>query len=197
MKAPRSIIVLSLITVAVVSVIASGQQSKQRRPAREKWDRISMQARVVAIDSQAREVTLRGPEGELVTVQAGEGIERFNEISVGDAVHAAFWIYMKAEFRDPTDEERDEPLVIVAEAGKFARDMPPGAVAGALMQAIVTIEIINRPDMLVTVKGPRGRYVSIPVADPGLITQLRVGEVTVITYAEVLALALEKVEGME
>jgi hypothetical protein len=193
MKALRPIIVLSLIAIAVTSITASAQQSEERRPSREKSEQVSMRAGVVAIDLETREVLLRGPEGGLVTIKADETVERFNEISVGDFVNVEFWAYMKAEFRDPTPEETQEPLVILAEAGKAPKDMPPGGAVGAVVKAVVTIEIINRPDMVVTVKGPRGQYVSIPVADPTLITQLRVGEVTVITYAEALALTLEKV----
>jgi hypothetical protein len=195
MKTLKSIIVLSLITIVVTTITASTQQSEERRPQRERWNQVSMWARVVAIDWKNREVLLQGLEGNLVTVEADESVERFNEISIGDYVNAEFWTYMKAEFRNPTPEEIQEPLVILAEAGKASRDMPPGAIVGAVVKAVVTIEIINRPDMVVTVKGPGGRYVSIPVADSTLITQLRIGEVTIITYAEALALVLEKVGG--
>ena len=58
----------------------------------------------------------------------------------------------------------------------------------------VTVEIINRPDMLVTIKGPAGNYVTITMQDHQLIEQLNVGEVGILTYAEALALSLEKVK---
>jgi hypothetical protein len=193
MNARGTIAVFSLIAVAGISIPAMAQQSEERRPSREKWEQVSMQARVEAIDLQTREVLLRGMEGNLVTLEADESVERFDEIGLGDVVKVEFWTYMKAEFRDPTPEERQEPLVILAETDKAPKDLAPGGAVGALVKAVVTIEIINRPDMIVTVRGPQGRYVSIPVADPVLITQLQVGEVTVITYAEALAMTLEKI----
>ena len=57
-----------------------------------------------------------------------------------------------------------------------------------------TIEIINREDKLVTIKGPRGKYVTLPAKDPALLEELKIGEVLVMTYAEALALSLEKVK---
>lgn len=185
---------LSMISLTVMSVIALGQEAGERHPTREKWDHVAVKARVETIDLEKREAVLRGPEGNLVTVEADETVERFHEIKVGDFVAADFWTYIKAEFRDPTPEELKEPLVILEEAGKAPEGMPPEAVVGALIRAVVTIEIINRPDMLVTVKGPRGQYVTIPAADPELMTQLHIGEVVVLTYAEALALALQKTD---
>ena len=193
MKLLKPSVVLSLIMIAAITITASAQQNKERRPLREKWDEVSMQGTVVAIDWQNREVLLRGSEGNLVTLEAGETVQRFKEIRIGDIVNAEYWSYMKAEFRDPTPEEKQEPLKILTDIERAPDNEPPSGAAGAMVRAVVTIEIINRPDMIVTVKGPNGWYTSIPVADPTLITQLRIGEVVIITYAEALALALEKV----
>jgi len=45
---------------------------------------------------------------------------------------------------------------------------------------------------LVTIKGPRGNYVTLPVEDESLLEDLKIGEVGVITYIEAFALAIEK-----
>ena len=98
-----------------------------------------------------------------------------------------------AEFRNPTPEEILEPLVVIAEAGKVDLDMPPGAAIGALVKALVTVEVINRPYMDVVVKGPQGNFVTIPVEDPSLIQTLNVGKVVILTYGEAMALYIEKI----
>ena len=91
-------------------------------------------------------------------------------------------------------DELSEPLVVVAEAGKAPEGMDPSAGLGAVVKAVVTVEIINRPEMLVTIMGPRGNYMTIPVEDYDMIQQLNVGQVVVLTYAEAVALSLTKVE---
>jgi hypothetical protein len=185
---------IATLLVALVFSAAFGQQGEERRPSKEKWEHINIQATIEAIDLETRELILRGPKGNLVTVVADERVQRLNEFKVGDIISADYWIYIMAEFRDPTPEEMAEPLVILAEAGKAPKELPPAAAVGAVVKAVVTIEIINRPDMEVTVRGPRGNYVSFPATDQALLEQLNVGEIAIMTYAEALALSLEKVD---
>jgi len=71
--------------------------------------------------------------------------------------------------------------------------MAPGAIVGAVMRGVVTIEALNRPYMVATVKGPRGNYVTIPMEDAEFMTKLHIGQVVILTYAEAVAVSLEKV----
>ena len=160
---------------------------------REMWYSEELQGTITALDSDSREVTVVGQEGNIVTLTAGEEVERFNEFEVGDLIKLEYWTYMMAEFRNPTPEEILEPLVVIAEAGKVDLDMPPGAAIGALVKAVVTVEVINRPYMDVVVKGPQGNFVTIPVEDPSLIQTLNVGKVVILTYGEAMALYIEKI----
>jgi hypothetical protein len=45
---------------------------------------------------------------------------------------------------------------------------------------------------LVTIKGPRGKYMTFPVEDKALLGQLKVGELVIMTYAEAIAVSLVK-----
>ena len=59
---------------------------------------------------------------------------------------------------------------------------------------MTTIEGLDRPTQTITVKGPRGNYLTARVADPSNLTQMRIGENIVVTYTEALAISLEKSE---
>jgi len=168
--------------------------AQEKRPSREKWDQVSMQGTVTEINAETREITLMGSDGGLVTMTAGEEVERFNEIAVDDVIKFEYYTYLKAEFRDPTPEEVAEPVQMIAEAGKAPEGVDPAAAVGAVVKAVVTIEALNRPFMVATVSGPNGNYVSIPVEDEKLMTELHIGEVLILTYAEAVAIGLEKVE---
>ena len=179
---------IGLLTLVGMSLFAQEDQ----RPPREKWFLESVEGTVKEIDAATRAITLVGNEGEMVTFTASNEVKRFDEIAVGDVISFEYWTYIKAEFRRPTLEELAEPVQMIAEAGKAPDDMAPGAVVGAVVKAVVSIEIINRPYMLVTVRGPQGNYTTLPVEDPMLIEQLNVGEIVILTYAEAVAVALEK-----
>lgn len=151
-----------------------------------------MEGTVTEIVKETREITLKGENGNLATMTAGESVERFDEIAVGDVIAFEYYTYLKAEFREPTAEEIAEPLQMIAEAGKAPEGIDPAAVVGAVVKAVVTIEMLNRPYMLATVKGPNGNYTTIQMEDPELITKLNIGEVVILTYAEAVAVSLTK-----
>jgi len=185
---------LLFICFAFIYSDVFSQPGENRRPAQEKWDYVQVQATVQAVDYMKREVTLMGPNGNIMTVDVDENVKRLNGIKVGDIVATEYWVYLMAEFRDPTADELLVPLVMIEEGGKAPEWMDPSAAVGATVKAVVTIEIINLPAMEVTVKGPRGRYVSVAVEDQNLIKQLNVGEVGILTYAEAMALSLKKIK---
>ena len=180
-----------LILLAFFTINSYGQDD------REKWSLVSAQGKVTEINKETRDITLMGSQSELVTITASDAVKRFDEISVGDMVTFEYYTYMKAEFRQPTPEELNEPLVVLAEGGKAPESMDPGAIVGAQVKAVVTIEILNRPAMIATVKGPRGNYTSIPMEDEALMTQLHIGQVVIITYMEAMAVSLEKVKSLD
>lgn len=183
-------IVLIAFTFATITLSA---QENQERPSREKWSLVTMEGTVTKIVKETREVTLMGPQGGLVTITAGEAVERFDEIAVDDVIAFEYWTYMKAEFREPTEEELAEPIVVVVDAAKAIEGMDPAAVVGAIVKAVVTIEVLNRPFMLATIKGPRGNYMTIQMEDEKLITELHIGQVLILTYAEAIVVSLNKV----
>jgi len=193
MKTPK-IYAMLFMAMAFVTINTYAQDTEETKSERERYMEVEMQGTVTAINAETREITLMGTDGGLQTITAGDAVERFDEIAVDDVLKFDFITYIKAEFRAPTEEEVAEPLQIMAEAGKAPEGMDPAAVVGAVVKAVVTIEALNRPYMMATVSGPAGNYVSIPMEDEKLMTELRIGQVFILTYAEAMAIALEKVE---
>lgn len=155
---------------------------------------VSVTASVEAIDYATREATLKGPLGNTVTFTVDQRVQRLNEIKVGDLIRADYYISIAAELRKPTPEEEEHPLVVLDAAGKAPPGTSPAAGGLRRFKVVTTIEGLDRPTETITVKGPRGNYLTARVADPSRLTQMRIGEHIVITYTEALAISLEKVE---
>jgi len=185
---------VSLFSIIFISVSAMAESKPDEFLVAERWDEFEIDAKVQEIDLASRKVTLMGLNGNLITVIAGNDVKRLDEIKVGDIVAVEYATYISAEIRKPTAAEESEPLVIVADAGKAPAGKPPGAKVGAIVQAVVSIEIINRPFSTVTVKGPRGNYVTIPVENKELLKAVTVGQRIVMIYAESVAISLIKVK---
>lgn len=133
-----------------------------------------------------------GSEGNLVTITVGEAVERFDEIAVDDKITFDYVVYVIAEIREPTPEELAEPLVVVVEAAKVPENLAPAGAVRAMVKAVVTIEALNRPFMLGTVKGPRGNYLTLPLKYPVFMEKLHIGQLLILTYAETTAVSLTK-----
>ena len=193
MRFNRLLLVL-VFNLLFASSLLFAQEGKEDLPPKEFWDHITFHASIEAINLESREVTLSGPQGHVVTVEAHERVERLHEFEVGDMVYVEYWTYIKAEFREPTPEERENPLVVVAEGGKAPEGMDPSAAVGAVVKALVTVDLINRTEGYATIRGPRGKYMTIQVADRNVLNQIKVNDEIIMTYAEALAISLEKVE---
>jgi len=160
-------------------------------PTREDAVLVSITATIEAIDYEKREATLKGPLGNSVTFTVDDRVERLNEFKAGDAVVADYYVSMAFELREPTAEEKAEPLVITEGAGKAPAGTTPAAGGLSQIKAVCTIEGLDRPTETVTLKGPLGRYATVRVADPANLPHLRIGETVVVTYTEALAISLE------
>jgi len=182
------------LTILLISQISFAQETDNEIPTKEKFELIEMQGTINEIDKDSREITIIGSRGELHTFTAGPEVERFDEIEVGEVITFDFYKYIKAEFRKPTVEELAEPLVVLAEAGKAGFDVEPGAALGAVVKAVVTIQVVNMPFMFVNIQGPQGNFTTIHLEDKALIQKLHVGQVVILTYAEAVAVTLTKVE---
>jgi hypothetical protein len=198
MKACFSYPVLCAALVAVGQIAV--QSAEERSVASDKpMSRVeavlvSATASVEAIDYTNREVTLKGPLGNQVTFTVDQRVKRFNEIKVGDLVQADYYVSLAAELRKPTPEEKKHPIVLLDAAGKAPPGTSPAAGGLRRFKVVTTIEGLDRPTQTVTVKGPRGNYLTARVADPSRLTQVRIGENIVITYTEALAISLEKTQ---
>ncbi|GGZ72969.1 hypothetical protein GCM10007028_07540 [Algibacter mikhailovii] len=174
--------------------LSFAQEAKNDMPTKEKVAYVELMGTIKEINKETREITVIGSEGELHTFTAGEDVKRFDEIAVGEVITFGFYKFLKAEFRKPTEEEIAEPLMVIADAEKAGMDMEPGVVIGAMVKAVVTIQVINLTYMYVTIKGPQGNYTTIDVEDEELIKKLHVGQVVIMTYGEAIAVSLTKVE---
>lgn len=161
---------------------------------RERLTLVTMEGTITEIEKETREITLKGGDGELATVTAGPEVKRFDEFAVGDIITFDYYTYLKAEFREPTSAEKAEPLVVMEGEDRAPMGEAPAGAIGEMIKAVVTIEVLNRPQMFAVVEGPNGNYVTIPTTDAAFMEKLHIGQVLILTYAEAVAVSLSKVE---
>lgn len=185
-------LILSFNSVALLAADNSGP--KTARLARQDALLVTVTASVEAIDLKSREVTLKGPLGNTVTFVVDQRVKRLNEVKAGDLVRADYYVSIAADLRKPTAEEAKTPVVLLDAAGKAPAGTSPAAGGLRRFKVVTTIEGLDRPTQTITVKGPRGNYLTARVENADNLTQMRIGENIVVTYTEALAVSLEKAE---
>jgi Cu/Ag efflux protein CusF len=155
---------------------------------------IEATATVMGIDLPKREVTLKGPEGNIETLELGPDVRRITEIKVGDTVNVQYYIGMAAELRAPTEEEKKEPFKIIDDTARAPKTEAPAGIKARTIRVVATVESMDQAAHTVTLKGPKGRYHTVQVEDPAVMAKVKKGDTVVVTAAEALAVSLEKAE---
>jgi hypothetical protein len=189
-----SILCSAILATSQCVALYADDQPASEPISRERAVLVTISASVENIDYTNREVTLKGPLGNEVTFTVDQRVKRFDEIKVGDFVHADYYISIAAEVRKPTAEEEAHPIMLLDAAGKAPPGTSPAAGGLRRFKVVTTIEGLDRPTQRITVKGPRGHYFTTRVEDPSVLTQVRLGDNVVVTYTEALAVSLQKAE---
>jgi Cu/Ag efflux protein CusF len=153
---------------------------------------VTATATVQELDVEKREVTLKGPLGDISTLKVAEEVKRLNEIKVGDKVTAKYYVSIAGELREPTEEEKKNPIMVVTGTAKAPKTSAPAAGEVNVIRVVATVEGLERPTRLLVLKGPRGKYMSVRARDVKRLEQLHLGDTIVVTFTEALAISVEK-----
>jgi hypothetical protein len=149
---------------------------------------------VVAVDKAQRLVTLRGEDGRIFQVKAGDEVRNFDQIAVGDELRVTYLVALSATLLPP-GEAHTAPEASVMAARAAPGDKPAASV-GAAVSVRVQVESIDAANDIVVCKLSSGELVAHKVAtDEGraFVKRLKPGDLVQLDYAEALALSVEKV----
>jgi hypothetical protein len=189
---PNKLILAALSLILALTAYA--QETKPTAPllSAERTILVTVTAKVQAIDQSKREVTLKGPLGNVVTFVVDERVKRLNEVKVGDEVTADYYVSLAGELRAPTEDEKKSPLTILAGAARAPKGTSPAGGALRAFKVVATVIGLDLPTQSVTLEGPLGNSGSIRAENADNLKKLRLGDTIVVTYTEALAISLQK-----
>jgi hypothetical protein len=151
---------------------------------------VKLSATVKAVDAAKRELTLEGKNGQVQTVKVPPEVKRFDEIAAGDTITVQLEQGLLLEYQ-PAGSEVVEPKVEAAAGRAEPGSAPAGAVAAAV-QSTVEITAIDLKNRMVVFQGPQGGVYQVKAGPKVQIEKLKVGDKLLATYAEAVAIKLEK-----
>ena len=149
---------------------------------------VKITATITAIDKATRDVTLKGPQGNEVTLTVGPDAKNFANLKVGDMVDAQYVEALTLELKKGGGMAvaRTEKS---AAAGAKAGQTPGGAV-GRQVTIVADVVGLDPAKQIVTLKGPQ-RTVDLKVADPEQFKRIAKGDQVEATFTQALALSVE------
>ena len=149
---------------------------------------VDVTAVIIGIDRTTRDITLRGPRNNWVVVTAGPDVKNFDQMNVGDQVHARYTEALVIELKKGND------LAVTRTEEASAKGAAPGAqphgVAGRRITVVADVIAVNRATQTVTLKGPQ-LTVDVKVEDPDQLRRIKKGDQVYATYTQALAMVVE------
>ena len=148
---------------------------------------IDVTAKITAIDAGTREITLKGPQGNEVTVVAGPEVQNFKQLKVGDSVDVQYVQALVLELK----KGGGKPVARTEKAG-VVRAKPgeaPGAAAGRQITVVGDVINVDAATHTVTVRGPK-RTVDLDVQDPEQLKLIAKGDQIEARYTEAAAVSV-------
>ena len=144
---------------------------------------------IVALDATNRIVTLKTAKGRILEVVAGPEVKNFDQLKVGQKVHAEYAEALSLELKKNSGKAAS-----ASEKAGMAAAQPgqkPGAAAGRQITVLADVVGVDHKTHLVTLRGPQGNTIDIKVDDPEQLKNIKKGDQVEAVYTEAVAVMVE------
>jgi hypothetical protein len=140
---------------------------------------------VIAVDQQARTVTVQGQDGQPVTIKVPDQAQNLDQIYPG-ARFLLRYLQSVAVYISPAG---GEPSADVASSMQLAeKGATPGGVITQVVQIQARVDAIDYNDRTVVLTGPEGNSVTLTVDQRvKRFNEVKVGDIVVVGYTQALA----------
>lgn len=182
---------IAAATLCVTGMASAEETAKPETPVKGEVVMASVEvtAQVTKIDHKTREVTLKTEDGKEYNFVADAAVKNLDQVNKGDLVTITYTEAVAYELNKSA-----KALGVEATAGAKTAEpgAKPAAAIGQKVKMTVEIAAIDTKVPSVTFKGPAGNTRTIKVQHPEKLEGVKVGDTVDITYAEAIAVKVEK-----
>jgi Cu/Ag efflux protein CusF len=189
MKMQLTAALISCVVFALPAWAQTTSPPTGKMPGAAEGSVVKVHGTVAAVDKENRTITLKGPKGRTVTLDVQDP-SKLDAVKVGDPVVAT---YVEAVAIQVKKAGSATPGITTEErrVGSKPGETPAGAI-GRQVTMTGTITAVDKKAQTVTIKGPRGNQETVKVKDPKNIEGVKAGDMVEITYAQALAVSLDR-----
>jgi len=178
------------LLMATVVVWAADEGLTMDKPSFSASQSMTVTALVEAIDHETRVVTVRKPDGDVITFTADDEVRNLAQVSVGDYIVAEYVETVSIKVMANAGVQAD-----AAEVSAMARTEEGEKPGFAAMDATVvtaTVEEINLENNTFKLKEPDGSINEYRARNPENLKRAEVGDLVVITVTASVAITVEE-----
>jgi len=149
---------------------------------------VKLTATITAIDPKTRDITLKGPQGNEVTVTAGPEVKNFAKMKVGDQVNIEYLEALTLELKKGGGmvvQRTTKEGMTGAKAGA-----QPAGGAGRQITIVADVVDVDPAKQTITLRGPK-RTVDLRIPDPEQFKRVAKGDQVEATYTQAVAVVVE------
>jgi len=150
---------------------------------------VTVRGTVAAVDKENGTVTLKGPKGRTVTLDVKDPA-KLEAIQAGDPVVARYMEAVAFQIK-PAGTATAGATTQESRVSSKPGETPAGAI-GREITVTAPITAIDKKANTVTIKGPEGNSATVKAKDPKNLDHIKVGDMVEMTYAQALAVSLDK-----
>ena len=183
---------LSFAGLSLAADQAPAKKATAKKPSVKKEQTVTETATVEAVDQTTRVVTLKGSQGNVFDITAGDEVRNLAQVQVGDKVKVKYYQSLAVEVMAPGKGPGGVQEAVVMDRAKLGEK--PGGMVGNQVTVTAKVEAINKKKQTVTLKGPEGKTRVVKVENPKNLVNVKVGDDVVITLTEAVAISVEGVK---
>jgi hypothetical protein len=149
-------------------------------------DQIEAVVTVVSVDRKARQVVVRGPRGNVATLNVPKEAQNLDQVKQGSRFKMKYVEAIAFAIR-----KGGAPAAVAGEDVTLApKGGNPGGMIVRTAQLAAVIDAIDYTNRYIAVRGPKGNTLALKAADDVKLEELNAGDRISITYTQALALEM-------
>lgn len=187
----------SVVFLGLFALVGTAHAASEPAPAKESAPEgsalmtLETTGTVEAIDAKARIITVKGPEGNMVTTAIDDDVPNIDKIKKGDKVDLTYYQTLAWSLKSakliPEPAKTVTTTTLVGTDKKF-----PFKIETKKVDLYAKITAMDLKNETVTLMGPEGKSETIKVKDPANLKVAKVGDIVEINYTEAVAAAVTK-----
>jgi len=173
--------------VAVCGLFACSSEPEQKpAPLYESSKEVTTAATVQFVDPDARKITLKGPQGNVITCDVDERVRNLDQVKPGDIVTLTYVEAAAISVVKKAEQGKDDVVVERGDEGQ----KPQGKVTRQVSRTAQIVSI-DKSRGTVTLRGEDDALTTVWVRQPEKLAGLKVGDLLKITYREAVAVSFQ------